>query len=97
MDSQDRRGNSLAERRRPFQACRYETVAHPSGKSNVSAERAIYTVERASEYTALAVEVLTTCLSVPRTDRRRISERVTGSSHVAPWLHDAYRERRERG
>ena len=72
-----------------FKPAWYETVPHPSGKSNVSAERAIYTVERASEYTALAVEVLTTCLSVPRTDRRRVSGWVTGSSHVAPWLHDA--------
>jgi hypothetical protein len=71
-----------------------ELVSHPTGKSHVVRETVIYSAERASSSVALAIEILTTCLHSPRSDRPQVVEWTGNVPHVGPWPRERHQTSR---
>jgi hypothetical protein len=65
-----------------FRGVDQESQPHPTGKSNVSAESARYTVERATWAVDLAHEVLTVAYTQPRPRHKALVAWAASNSHV---------------
>jgi hypothetical protein len=64
----------------------HESQPHPTGKSHVSMENSVYTVESATWAVDLALEVLTIVYSSPRKKYAALFEWSENTAHVPPWL-----------
>lgn len=71
-----------------FRSELHESQPHPTGRSNVSRENTVYTVERATWAVDLALEVLTTAYRSPRKKHVALSEWAASSAHVPTWLEE---------
>jgi hypothetical protein len=69
----------------------HESQPHPTGKSNVSMESSVYTVERASWAVDLALEVLTVAYRSPRREHKALVAWAESAAHVPAWLEDLRR------
>jgi hypothetical protein len=71
-----------------FRGEAHESEPHPTGKSNVSRENSVYTVERATWAVDQALEVLTVAYSSPRATHSAIVAWAESAAHVPAWLEE---------
>jgi hypothetical protein len=69
-----------------FRGVAREMQPHPSGKSDVSAESAFYTAERATHTVDLAHEVLTIAYTRPRPKYRNVVAWAESNAHVPRYV-----------
>ena len=78
-----------------FRSEYYESQPHPTGKSNVTMESSVYTVERAKWAVDLALEVLTVAYRSPRAKHKALVTWAESAAHVPGWLEDLRRGKPE--
>jgi hypothetical protein len=66
----------------------HESQPHPTGKSNVSKENSVFTVELATWAVDLALEVLTTAYRSPRPKHTALVTWAEQAAHVPEWLEE---------
>jgi hypothetical protein len=69
----------------------HESQPHPTGKSHVSMENSVYTLEKASWAIDLALEVLTVVYTSPRAKYEALTTWSKDTAHVPPWLEQLRR------
>jgi hypothetical protein len=69
-----------------------ETQPHPTGLSNVAKENAVYTAERAAWTVDLAVDVMTRCLTAPRSQYSDLVDWCEDRAHVVEFFRDKRKE-----
>ena len=74
-----------------FRGVNLESQPHPTGKSHVSRENALYTAEQAARAVDLALEVLTVAYSSPRKKHGALVDWSERATHVPAWLGDLRR------
>jgi hypothetical protein len=71
-----------------FRAENHESQPHPTGKSHVSMESSVYTVEKATRAIDLALEVLATAYRLPRNKHTDLVDWAESAAHVPAWLEE---------
>lgn len=74
-----------------FRGKDHESQPHPTGKSNVSMESSVYTVERATWAVDLALEVLIAAYTSPRGKHKALVTWAESAGHVPAWLEELRR------
>ncbi len=71
-----------------FRAAFHDAVVHPTAKSHVTREAIVYSAERATGATDLALRVLPQAYCSPRPKHRAIVEWAQADAHIPTWLAD---------